>query len=91
MRQVTVRKIWMFAFLMTVFVAGCGREQTIGPVTPLVVTTTPTVISTNPLSNAINVPINQKIIATFSEAMNSATVIARGRLRWPWQVWAERR
>ncbi len=78
MRQVTVRKIWMFAFLMTVFVAGCGREQTLGPVTPLVVTTTPTVISTNPLSNAINVPINQKIIATFSEAMNPATVTASG-------------
>ena len=78
MLQATVRKIWMFAFLMTVFVAGCGREQTLGPVTPLVVTTTPTVISTNPLSNAINVPINQKIIATFSEAMNSATIVAPG-------------
>ena len=71
MRQVTVRKIWMFAFLMAGFVAGCGREQTLGPAAPLVAITVPTVISTNPLSNAINVPINQKIIATFSEAMNA--------------------
>ena len=27
MRQVTVRKIWMLAFLMAGFVPGCGREQ----------------------------------------------------------------
>jgi hypothetical protein len=40
--------------------------------------TIPTVVSTNPLNGAINVPINQKIIATFSEAMNSATVVAAG-------------
>jgi hypothetical protein len=78
MRQVTVRKIWMFAFLMAGFVAGCGREQTLGPAAPLVVITVPTVISTNPLSNAINVPINRRIIATFSEAMNPATVTASG-------------
>jgi hypothetical protein len=72
MRQVTVRKMWMLAFLMAGFVAGCG--QTTSPATG----TIPTVISTNPLNGAINVPINQKIIATFSEAMNSAAVIAPG-------------
>ena len=76
MRQVTVRKIWMVAFLMAGFVAGCGREQAPSPVAPVV--TIPTVISTNPLNGAITVPINQKIIATFNEAMNSATVIAPG-------------
>jgi Bacterial Ig-like domain len=38
--------------------------------------TIPTVVSTNPLNGAITVPINQKIAATFSEAMNSATIIA---------------
>jgi hypothetical protein len=63
---------------MAGFVAGCGREQTLGPAAPLVVITVPTVISTNPLSNAINVPINRRIIATFSEAMNPATVTASG-------------
>lgn len=38
----------------------------------------PTVISTNPLNGAINIPINRKITATFSEAMNPATVTASG-------------
>lgn len=38
----------------------------------------PSVISTNPLNGAGNVPINQKITATFSEAMNSTTVTAAG-------------
>ena len=40
--------------------------------------TIPTVTSTNPLSAATNAPINKKIIATFSEPMNSATVTATG-------------
>ncbi|HXO05911.1 MAG TPA: Ig-like domain-containing protein [Candidatus Sulfotelmatobacter sp.] len=38
----------------------------------------PTVISTNPRNGAINVPINQKITATFSQAMNPTTVMAAG-------------
>jgi Ice-binding-like/Bacterial Ig-like domain len=38
----------------------------------------PTVISTNPLNGAINVAINQKITATFSQAMNPTTVMAAG-------------
>src|ERR1700722_3778168 len=40
--------------------------------------TIPTVISTNPVNATINVPINRKITATFSEAMNPATVTAAG-------------
>ncbi len=40
--------------------------------------TIPTIISTNPLNGAVNVPINQKIVATFSEAMNTTTVNAPG-------------
>jgi Ice-binding-like/Bacterial Ig-like domain len=40
--------------------------------------TIPAVIATNPLSGATNVPVNTKIIATFSEAMNSSTVTAPG-------------
>ena len=38
----------------------------------------PTVISTNPANGAINVPINQKIAATFSQAMNPTTTVATG-------------
>jgi Ice-binding-like/Bacterial Ig-like domain len=40
--------------------------------------TIPTVVSTNPLNGAINVPTNQELIATFSEAMNSMSVVAAG-------------
>ena len=76
MRQVRVRKIWMLAFLMAGFALGCGREQTPAPL--VAAGAIPTVISTNPLNAAITVPINQKIIATFSEAMNPATVIVPG-------------
>lgn len=40
--------------------------------------TIPTVIATNPANGATNVFLNQKITATFSEAMNPATIIAAG-------------
>jgi Ice-binding-like/Bacterial Ig-like domain len=40
----------------------------------------PKVTSTNPASGATNVPINQKVTATFSEPMSSATIIAAGTL-----------
>jgi hypothetical protein len=38
--------------------------------------TAPTVSSTNPLSGATGVALNQKIAATFSEAMDPATILA---------------
>lgn len=40
--------------------------------------TPPTVASTNPLSGATAVPTNQIITATFSEAMDPATIVAPG-------------
>ncbi len=40
--------------------------------------TIPAVISTSPLNGATDVPLNQKVIATFSQAMNSTTVISPG-------------
>jgi Ice-binding-like/Bacterial Ig-like domain len=40
--------------------------------------TVPTVISTNPVNAAVTIPINRKITATFSQAMNPATVTATG-------------
>jgi hypothetical protein len=63
MGKITVRKVWALAFLMAGFSAGCGREQAAGTPPTL---TIPTVVSSNPLNDAIPVPINQKIIATFS-------------------------
>lgn len=38
----------------------------------------PKVTSTNPASGATNVPINQKVTATFSEPMSSSTILAAG-------------
>ena len=38
----------------------------------------PRVTSTNPASAAVNVPLNQKIAATFSDAMDPATISAPG-------------
>ncbi len=37
-------------------------------------TTKPTILSTNPLNAATNVPLNQAVSATFSKAMNVATI-----------------
>jgi Ice-binding-like/Bacterial Ig-like domain len=41
--------------------------------------TIPTVLSTIPLAGATGVPLNQHLLATFSEPMNPATVTAPGR------------
>jgi hypothetical protein len=40
--------------------------------------TIPTVASTNPATNAITIPLNQKVAATFNQAMNPATLTAAG-------------
>jgi hypothetical protein len=37
-------------------------------------TSAPTIISTNPVNGATAVPLNQKVLATFSTAMNAATI-----------------
>jgi hypothetical protein len=41
---------------------------------PLADTTAPTVFSTDPIDGAIGVPVNKKIAATFSEAMDPLTI-----------------
>src|SRR5579872_633595 len=66
MRNVTVRMIWVLAFLLTGFVAGCGREQT-----PVIA---PVVSSTVPANAATGVLVKQPITATFSIAMDPATL-----------------
>jgi hypothetical protein len=38
----------------------------------------PNVTSTSPVSAATNVPVNQKVTATFNQPMNSATILAAG-------------
>jgi Ice-binding-like/Bacterial Ig-like domain len=55
------------AFLLTVILSGCGRQQTVGPVAPAVV-------STVPANGAAGVPMAQMISANFNEAMNASTI-----------------
>jgi hypothetical protein len=66
MRKITARKIWVLAFLMAGFVAGCGREQTH--------VAGPAVVATVPANGATGVPVAQVITATFNESMDATTV-----------------
>ncbi len=50
--------------------AGCGKDSK-SPISPIVDTTAPTVISTNPLDGATGVAV---ITATFSETMTASTI-----------------
>ncbi|MBT1072404.1 Ig-like domain-containing protein [Pelotalea chapellei] len=64
------RLTWfLMASLLAMLAAGCGNWKGSNPDT-----TAPTVTSTEPANNAGNVPLNRKITATFSEAMDSATI-----------------
>lgn len=56
-------KHWL-AILLLVFVAGCGQETV----------NVPTVVSTIPANGATNVVVNTPISATFSMAMNPASI-----------------
>lgn len=71
MRKRKANKAWSrslgMALLLGIFLVGCGREQTVSNAIP-------TVVSTAPANNATGVPTAQIITATFSEAMNAATI-----------------
>jgi hypothetical protein len=67
---------WFMTLLLIGFVAGCGGGGNGSPavtVAPTVIS--PTVISTSPVDNAVTVPTNRKLTATFSQAMSSATLV----------------
>ena len=72
------RPMWFIALLLTALVAGCGGgDNNPSPGVPSsgdVVA--PTVTSTVPANAATGVPINRKITASFSEAMDAATITA---------------
>ncbi len=57
------------AFLLAIFLFGCGRQQTFGPAAPAV-------MSAVPANGATGVPMAQVISANFNEAMNAATINA---------------
>ncbi len=63
MRQITVRKIWVLAFLMAGFAAGCGTAAV-----------APAVTGTAPLNHATSVPVAAVITATFNTAMKATTI-----------------
>src|ERR1700737_1234848 len=75
MRKVTVRKIWILAFLMAGFVAGCGdADKNPGAGNPGAPLTPPTVISVTPTDATPVCPNTAVITATFSKPMNPATI-----------------
>ncbi len=70
MRKQNTRKIWFTAFLMIIFMAGCGDpDHSTNPGL-----TSPTVISVAPPDAATGVCSNTIVTATFSEAMNPSSI-----------------
>jgi len=70
-----VSKIWIPAFLLAAAVAGCGDPDKNagaagGPLTP------PTVLSVTPTAGIMNACQTAPVTATFSKAMNPATITA---------------
>ena len=55
-----------------------GRKLAANFVWSFTTSTIPTLLSTIPLAGAVTVPLNQHLLAIFSEAMNPATVAAPG-------------
>jgi len=76
MRMRSVNRTWLMAVLLAVVMAGCGREQgattTTTPPPPAVVA--PQVSSTNPPNLFDCEPINRKITAAFTKAMDPLTI-----------------
>ena len=64
MRKIRFGITYSLAALLVVLIAGCGQETV----------TVPSVVSTIPANGATNVAINTPISATFSMAMNPATL-----------------
>jgi len=72
MRKLKVSKVWIPAFLLAVVMAGCSDPDKVATSGPL---TTPIVVSVTPTNGATLLCPNVAIItATFSKAMNPATI-----------------
>lgn len=76
MSKLKVRKIWIPAFLLGVFLVGCGAaDKNAGAGNPGDPLTPPTVTSVTPLDSSPSVCSTTALItATFSKAMNPATI-----------------
>ena len=64
-------KIWLIPILAILLIVSCDDRDKL---TSSPILTSPTVISTNPVNAAVNVPFNQSIVVTFSEEMDSAYI-----------------
>ena len=64
--------MWFLALLLVTLVAGCSGDDNNGGGNPDI--TAPTVSSTSPANNATGVAVNTAITATFSEALDAATI-----------------
>ena len=65
-------RLWIIAtsaLFLTSYIGGCKKDNFIEKVGVC-----PAVVSTNPINNATNVPLNQVITITFNEKMNPATI-----------------
>jgi hypothetical protein len=77
MRKLMFGKMWISAFLLAAVVAGCGDSDKNGNAgNPAAPTTPPTVVSVTPLNASTGVCPNNGVLisATFSKAMNPATI-----------------
>ncbi|MBB3169005.1 ice-binding family protein [Simiduia aestuariiviva] len=83
-KQTISRFLWLSTFLLLTALAGCSKNDsrssqpvpTPSPAPDPVVLTPPTVVSSFPIDASIGVAINSTVTATFSEAVDAATVTA---------------
>ncbi len=74
MRKLKVSKIWILAFLLAAALVGCGDTDKAGG--PTSATTPPTVVSVIPAGASTGICQGAVVSATFSKAMNPATIIS---------------
>lgn len=61
----TGRSLWLAVLLLTAFITGCNNNGS---------GTAPAVIATSPADTTLAVALNNKVVATFSEAMDATTI-----------------
>ena len=72
LRKYANRTLWLSAIMLTAFVAGCNSDSNKSSTSPIIPTVT--VTSTDPADTATSVPLNSKVVANFSEAMDATTI-----------------
>lgn len=72
LRRYANRTLWFSAIMLTAFVAGCNSDSNKSSTSPIIPTVT--VTSTDPADTATSVPLNSKVVANFSEAMDATTI-----------------